>query len=150
MKSSEFTVDKAFWWAPNMLVAEKPEHHAHGQVWCSKIPLKDKDVLTTTYYCEAPTEAMTEYLNKKQCDIDGPFKVVMTVKTKKGEEHVYNVQIGEMNFATKDLDELQTHLVNPTVLKLMRQAGNELKFNEVVSVTAYVEDGYEKREIEEG
>jgi hypothetical protein len=136
MKTKEFTVDKAFWWAPNLRVAEKPGCKS----WCTRIPLEGQE-LTTTYYCDAPVEAMTEYLNKKQCDINGPFKVVMTVKTKNGEEHVYNVQIGEMNFATKDLDELHTHLVQPTVLTLVRQAGNELEFNKVVSVTAYVEEG---------
>ena len=140
MKTKEFTVDKAFWWAPNMLVAEKRKHHAGCKSWCTRVPLKAEDVLTTTYYCEAPAEAMTEYLNKKQCDIDGPFKVVMTVKTKNGENHVYNVQIGEMNFATKDLDELHTHLVQPTVLKLIRQAANELGFKKVISVTSYVEE----------
>lgn len=139
MKTKEFTVDKAFWWAPNLMVAEKRKHHAGCKSWCFKIPL-EKDELTTTYYCDAPAFAMTEYLHKKQCDINSPFKVVMTVKTKKGEEHVYTVQIGEMNFATKDLDELYTHLVQPTVLKLIRQAGNELEFDEVVSVTAYVEE----------
>jgi len=139
MKSSEITVDKAFWWAPNLLVAENPKHHEGYKSWCTRVPLEGQE-LTTTYYCEAPAEAMTEYLNKKQCDIDGPFKVVMTVKTKNGENHVYNIQIGEMNFATKDLDELHTHLVQPTVLKLIRQAGNELEFKKVISVTAYVED----------
>lgn len=140
MKTSEFTVDKAFWWAPGMLVAEKIKHKSHKQCWITLAPLNAQDVLTTTYYCEAPADAMTEYLQKKQCDIDGPFNVVMTVKTKKGEEHVYTVQIGEMNFATKDLDELHTHLIQPTVLKLLREAANELEFKNVVSVTSYVEE----------
>lgn len=139
MKTKEFTVEKAFWWACGMLVAEKTKHHSQNKSWCCRVPLEGKE-LTTTYYCDAPVEAMTEYLNKKQCDINGPFKVVMTVKTKKGEEHVYTVQIGEMNFATKDLDELHTHLITPTVLTLMRQAANELEFKKVVSVTAYVEE----------
>ena len=140
MKTKEFTIDNAFWWAPNMFVLEKRKHHSGCKSWCTRVTLKAEDVLTTTYYCEAPAEAMTEYLHKKQCDIDGPFNVVMTVKTKKGEEHVYTVQIGEMNFSTKDLDELHTHLIQPTVLKLLRQAADELEFNKVISVTAYVEE----------
>lgn len=139
MKTKEFTVEKAFWWANGMLVAEKAKHHAGCKSWCVKIPL-EKDVLTTTYYEDAPISAMTEYFDKKQCEIDGPFNVVMTVNTKKGEKHVYTVQIGEMNFATKDLVELQTHLVHPTVLKLMRQASNQLEFKKVISVTSYVEE----------
>lgn len=139
MKTKEFTIDNAFWWAPNMLVPEIRKHHAGCKSWCCRIPLEGQE-LTTTYYCEAPAEAMTEYLHKKQCDINGPFKVVMTVKTKKGEEHVYTVQIGEMNFATKGWDELHTHLIQPTVLKLLRHAANELGFKKVISVTAYVEE----------
>lgn len=139
MKTKEFTVDKAFWWANGMFVAEKRKHHAGCKSWCTRIPLEGME-LTTTYYCEAPAEAMTEYLHKKQCDINGPFNVVMTVKTKKGEEHVYTVQIGEMNFSTKDLDELRIHLVQPTALKLIRQASNELEFKKVISVTSYVEE----------
>jgi len=139
MKTKGFTVDNAFWWSPNLLVAEKPKHHAECKSWCFKIPLEGQE-LTTTYYCDAPESAILEYLHDKHWEINGPFKVVMTVKTKNGEEHVYNVQIGEMNFATKDLDELRTHLVHPTVLTLIRHAGNELEFDKVVSVTAYVEE----------
>ena len=122
-----------------MLVAEKCKHHAGCKSWCCKIPLEGQE-LTTTYYCDAPVDAMLEYLHDKHWEINGPFKVVMTVKTKKGEEHVYTVQIGEMNFATKDIDELRIHLVKPTALKLIRQAANELEFKKVISVTAYVED----------
>ena len=140
MKTKEFTIEKAFWWANGLFVAEKRKHHAGCRSWCTIVPLEAQDVLTTPYYYDAPAEAMTEYLNKKQCDINGPFKVVMTVKTKKGEEHVYTVKIGEMNFATKDLDDLTYELVHPTALKLVKQAANELEFKKVISVTAYVEE----------
>lgn len=139
MKTKEFTIDNAFWWGPNMLVLSKRKHHAGCKSWCTRIPLEGLES-TATYYCEAPAEAMTEYLHKKQCDIDGPFNVVMTVKTKKGDVHVYTVQIGELNFATKDLDELYTHLVQPTALKLLREAAKELEFKKVISVTSYVEE----------
>lgn len=140
MKTSEVTVDKAFWWAPGMLVAEKIKHKSHKQCWITLSPLNAQDVLTTTYYWDATKLAMAQYLHNKHWEIDGPFKVVMTVKTKKGEEHVYTVQIGEMNFATKELEELMTHIVRPTALKLIRQAANELEFKNVVSVTSYVEE----------
>ena len=122
-----------------MLVAEKRKHHAGCKSWCTRIPLEGQE-LTTMYYCDAPEAAMLEYLHDKHWEINCPFKVVMTVKTKKGEEHVYTVQIGEMNFATKDLDELRIHIVQPTALKLIRQAANELEFNKVISVTSYVEE----------
>lgn len=149
MNSTECTVENAFWWAPNMLALEKRKHHAGYKSWCTRVPLKEEDVLTTTYYCDAPKLAMAHYLHDKHWEIDGPFKVFMTVKTKKGEEHVYTVQIREMNFSTKEFEDFMTHLVRPTALKLIRQAANELEFKKVVSVTAYVEDDDEKRTQEE-
>lgn len=133
------TIEKAFFWAPGMLVSDDKTPGLRGKSWYTLVPLKGQE-LTTTYYYEAPEEAMLEYLHDKQWEINGPFNVVMTVKTKKGEEHVYTVQIGEMNFATKDIDDIRNSLVIPTALKLVREAANELRFNDVLSVTAYVEE----------
>ncbi len=140
MKSSEVTLDKAFWWAKGMFVAEKRKHHAGCKSWCTKVPLKAEDVSTTYYYYDAPAIAMLEYLRNKHFEINGPFTVVMTVKTVDGESHVYNVSIGEINFATKELDGLYDDLVKPTALKLIKAAADELEFKKVISVTTYVED----------
>lgn len=139
MKSAELTIDNALWWDKQMLLKEMEKSEWRGSM-CSKAVLKAMNSAYTTYCEDAPAMAMTDYLNKKQCDIDGPFKVVMKVRTTEGKGHMYSATITEMNFATKDMVDLLRELVRPTTLKLVRQAAKELKFEEVASVTAYVED----------
>ena len=139
MKSEEVTVDNALWWDKQMLLKEMEKSEWRGSM-CSKAVLNAMNSAYTTYCEDAPAIAMTDYLRKKQCDIDGPFKVLMKVRTTEGKGHMYSVTITEMNFATKDMVDLLRELVRPTTLKLVRQAAKELKFEEVASVTAYVED----------
>lgn len=94
-----------------------------------------------TQYCEdAPAMAMVDYLHRKQCETDSPFTVVLKLRTVDGKEHKYTVRIGEMNFATKNLEDLVKELVHPQSVKLVRGAAKELKFEEVALVTSYVED----------
>lgn len=140
MKSSEFTIEKAFFWAPGMLVSDDKTHGMRGKSWYTIVPLKPEDVLTKSYYYEAPEEAMLDYLLHKQLEIDSPFNVIMMVKTKNGKNHIYTDTIGEINFATKDIDDIRDSLVIPTALKLIRKAANDLKFKDVLSVTACVEE----------
>ena len=122
-----------------MLLKEMEKSEWRGSM-CSKAVL---DAMNSPYtmYCEdAPAMAMTDYLNKKQCDISGPFKVVMKVRTTEGKGFMYNVLISEINFATKDMVDLLRELVHPTALKLVMRAAKDLKFKDVASVTGYVED----------
>lgn len=107
---------------------------------CSRAVLQAMNSAYTMYCEDAPAMAMTKYLHDKQCDIEGPFKVVMKVRTTEGKGRMYCVTITEINFATKDMLDLLQELVRPTALKLVRQAAQELKFGEVEYVTAYVED----------
>lgn len=139
MKSAEITIDNALWWDKSMLLKEMEKSEWRGSM-CSRAVLNAMNSAYTMYCEDAPSMAMTKYLHDKQCDIDGPFKVVMKVRTTEGKGRMYSVTITEMNFATKDMVELLQHLVHPTVLKLVKQAAQELRFDEVASVTAYVED----------
>lgn len=140
MKLSEFTIEKAFFWAPGMLVSDDKTPGLRGKSWYTIVPLKPEDALTKSYYYEAPEEAMLDYLLHKQLEIDSPFNVIMMVKTKNGKNHIYTDTIGEINFATKDIDDIRDSLVIPTALKLVRKAANDLKFKDVLSVTACVEE----------
>lgn len=139
MKSAEITIDNALWWDKQMLLKEMEKSEWRGSM-CSKAVLNAMNSAYTMYCEDAPAMAMTDYLRKKQCDIDSPFKVVMKVRTTEGKGHMYSVTIGVMNFATKDMVDLLSELVRPTTLKMVRQAAKELEFKEVASVTAYVED----------
>ena len=139
MKSAEVTIDNALWWDKQMLLKEMEKSEWRGSM-CSKAVLNAMNSAYTMYCEDAPSLAMTDYLRKRQCDIEGPFKVVMKVRTTEGKGRMYSVTITEINFATKDMVDLLQELVYPTAMKLVRQAANELKFEEVASVTAYVED----------
>lgn len=139
MKSEEITIDSALWWDKQMLLKEMEKSEWRGSM-CSKAVLKAMNSAYTMYCEDAPAMAMTDYLRKRQCDIEGPFKVVMKVRTTEGKGRMYSVTISEINFATKDMVDLLQHLVHPTAMKLVLQAAKELKFEEVASVTAYVED----------
>lgn len=122
-----------------MLLKEMENSKWRGSM-CSKAVLNAMNSAYTMYCKDAPSMAMTDYLRKRQCDIDGPFKVVMKVRTTEGKGFMYNVLVSEINFATKDMVDLLQEIVHPTALKLVRRAAQELKFEEVASVTAYVED----------
>ena len=137
MKTEEFKIERALWWNKGMLLKEMEKSKWRGSM-CSRAVLQAMNSLETMYCEDAPALAMTDYLHKKQCDIEGPFKVVMKVRTTEGKGRMYSVTITEINFATKDMVDLLQHLVHPTVLKLIIQAAKELKFEEVASVTAYV------------
>lgn len=139
MKSHEVTVDNALWWEKRMLLKEMEKSEWRGSM-CSKAVLKAMNSPFTTYCEDAPSLAMIAYLREKQCEIDGTFKVVMKVRTKEGKGRMYSVTINEMNFATEDLLDLIREIVEPTAVKLVRGAAKEMKFEEVASVTAYVED----------
>lgn len=136
----EVTVYNALWWDKQMLLKEMEKSEWRGSM-CSKAVLNAMNNVETTYCKDAPSLAMTEYLHKKNCDIDGPFKVVMKVMTKDGKGFMYSVSISEINSSSKDIVDMVRELVQPTALKLVRQAANELKFEDVKSVTAYVDDG---------
>lgn len=139
MKSAEITIDNALWWDKQMLLKEMEKSEWRGSM-CSRAVLNAMNSAYTMYCEDAPSMAMIDYLKKKQCDINGPFKVVMKVRTTEGKGRMYSVTITEINFATKDMLDLLQELVKPTAMKLVRQADKELKFGEVASVTAYVED----------
>lgn len=139
MKSSEVTIDNALWWDKQMLLKEMEKSEWRGSM-CSRAVLNAMNSAYTTYCEDAPAMAMTDYLCKKQCDIDGPFKAVMKVRTKEGKGFMYSVTITEINFATKDMVDLLQELVRPTALRMVRQAAKELKFEDIAYVTAYVVD----------
>lgn len=140
MKTEEITIGNALWWDKRMLISEITKPDLQRGPLCAACVLKALEDPTTNYYSDAPLLAITEYLHDKQCDIDGPFKVVMKVRTIEGKGFMYNVLISEINFATKDMVDLQCHLARPTALKLIRQAAQELKFEEIEYVSAYVEE----------
>lgn len=141
MKPEKFTVsiDRALWWDRNMLLREIEKPELRGSM-LRKALLLAMDSPHTQYCEDAPAMAMVNYLHRKQCEIDSPFTVVMKVRTVDGKEHKYTVCVGEMNFATKNLEDLVQELVRPESLKLVRGAAKELKFEEVALVTSYVED----------
>ena len=122
-----------------MLLKEMENSKWRGSM-CSKAVLDAMNSAYTMYCDDAPAMAMIGYLHKKQCNIDGPFKVMMKVRTTEGKGFMYSVLISEINFATKDMVDLLRELVHPTALKMVKQAAKELKFEDVASVTAYVED----------
>lgn len=138
MKSAEVTIDNALWWDKLMLLKEMEKSEWRGSM-CSKEVLNAMNSAYTMYCEDAPSMAIMKYLHDKQCDIEGPFKVVMKVRTTEGKGRMYSITITEINFATKDMVDLIRDLVHPTAIKLVRKASQELKFEEVASVTAYVE-----------
>lgn len=136
---NEVTIERALWWNKAMLLREMEKSGWSGGM-CGEAILEAMNRLETMYCEDAPALAMTSFLKEKQCDIRGPFTVYMKVKTKQGKGYIFNVSIGEINFATKDMVDFQRELVRPTSFKLVRQAAKELKFEDVLSVTAYVDE----------
>lgn len=56
MKTKEFTVEKALWWARGLLVTEDKNK---PNVSCMICPLKAEDALTTPFCEDAPISAVT-------------------------------------------------------------------------------------------
>lgn len=138
MKTEDYTLERAIYWDKGLLVKELVMSEWKDSMF-SKAMFTVVESLETTYCRNAPEMAMTEYILRQQCDIRNPFTVYMNVKTKDGKEHIFNVSISELNFVTKDIVDLQRDIVTPTSFSLVWQASKEIKFNEVKSVTAYVE-----------
>lgn len=95
----------------------------------------------TTYYEDAITMALLEYLFKKKgVLVDETFKVTLFVKGKKA-GGVFPMTIGPIfGFGGNDIETLKQNLVIPTTLKLVAEASKEFPFSEVESVTCCVEE----------
>ena len=102
MKTEEIAIGNALWWDKRMLISEITKPDLQRGPLCAACVLKALEDPTTNYYSDAPILAMTEYLHDKQCDIDGPFNVVMKVRTTEGKGRMYRVTINEINFARSE------------------------------------------------
>ena len=139
MKTKEHTAVNALAWDKLVLLKElsDPENLKGLDI---KWVLRKMNDPFTVYYSDAPSLALMEYIVAKNCVIRTPFKIVLKVRTKSGKGYMYSRALIEPNFETDDLVELIKELVNPMAAAMIAQARQDVKLEEVASVSSYIED----------
>lgn len=141
MKTEGITIADAFAWDKQVLCMKlMMENNKSFIAFDMNIAKVLDDDYRLTYYSDAVKLAVTEYIIKKKCVLDRTIKIIMTVKTKDGVEHPYNIVAGGFFGTASDIDTLQQDIAKPSAFKLVRVASMEIKFADVDSVSCYVEE----------
>lgn len=140
MKTETYTIKDAFAWDKHVLMKklmlENNKSFVLGDVNLGPVI----GVPSTPYYSTAVHMSMTRYIADKVCILDHDIKVEMTVKTKDGIEHPFNIRLGHLFNSDSNMVDLIREIVEPTVATLASEASKEIKFSDVESVSCYVEE----------
>lgn len=142
MKTKEVTIADAFAWDKHVLMKTLMKENnrswiAFGQADLSKVI----DRTDLSYFSDAVKQAIAAYAVEKKLVLDKTIKVTMTVKTKDGVEHPYNVSAGCFGGSPlADLDTLKQEIAMPLAAQLVIGASGEIPFADVKSVSCYVEE----------
>lgn len=139
MKTKERTAVNALAWDKLVLLKELSDPENLQGLDLKWVMQKMNDPYTV-YYSDAPKIALMEYIVAKNCVICTPFKVIIKVRTKSGKCYMYSRATIEPNFESGDLVDLIQWMVNPMASSLIAEARRKVKFEEVASVSSYVED----------
>ena len=140
MKTEGITIADAFAWDKQVVCMNLMKENNKSFIAFGMNIAKVLDDYNLTYYSDAVKLAVTEYIVKKKCVLDRTIKIIMTVKTKDGIDHPYNIVAGDFFGTASDMDTLQQDISKPTAIKLIRFASKEIPFADVDSVSCYVEE----------
>lgn len=140
MKTEEKTIKNAFAWDKQVLCKKLMKENNNSFILGGTNVAAVLENPYTPYYSDAVKIALTRYIADKVCILDSDINVVMTVKTKDGIEHPYSTRIGNLFNPDADMVYLQRELVQPTSVRMTSAASNEIQFDDVESVSCYVED----------
>lgn len=140
MKTEGITIADAFAWDKQVICMKLMKENNKSFIAFDMNIAKVLDDYRLTYYSDAVKLAVTEYIIKKKCVLDRTIKIIMTVKTKDGIDHPYNIVAGGFFGTASDMDTLQQDIAKPTAIQLIRFASNEIPFADVDSVSCYVEE----------
>ena len=139
MKTKEHTAANALAWDKLVLLKELSDPDNLQDLDLKWVLQKLNDPFTV-YYSDAPSLALMEYIVAKNCVIRTPFKIVLKVRTKSGKGYMYSHAVIEPNFESDDLVDLIKWMVNPMSARMIAQARQDVKLEEVASVSSYIED----------
>ena len=141
MKTETFTIKDAFAWDRQVLMKKLMKENNNSFILDDVNLAAVMDTPYTPYYSDAARKALTRYIADKVCVLDREIDVAMTVKTRDGIEHPSHVKLRCLVYdPTANMMDLQREVVEPTVRKLAIGASKEIKFEDVESVSCYVEE----------
>lgn len=148
MKTDTYTITDAFAWDKQVLAVTLMKENNRSFIAFGADLSKVLDNPDLNYYSDAVKVAITAYAMKKNLVLDKTIRITMTVKTKDGVDHPFNMSMGRF-VVTKDPDVVQQDLVKPAAISLAREASKEIPFADVESVSCYVEEVEEEKKNEE-
>lgn len=141
MKTKTYAVTDAFAWDKSVLMKTLMKENNRSWIAFGADLSKVIDNADLSYYSDAVKQAIAAYAVEKKLVLDKTIKVTMTVKTKDGVEHPYNVSAGCFGGSPlADLDTLKQEIAMPLVAQLVIGASGEIPFADVKSVSCYVEE----------
>lgn len=139
-KYSQFSVTTAFAWHPDRILLQKSDDPAVQELQGIVKTLAEQSIGSRiTFFKDAIDCAMLDYRHKHNTPCASKALVAFAVLTTAGDQIVYTAKLPASAFHnTTDLFEFAKEIVKPTSLKLVDLAIKDLKFKDVLSVTAYV------------
>ena len=139
-KYSQFSVTTPFAWHPDRILLQKSDDPAVQEMQGLVKNLANQALgCRATFFSDAIELAMVEYrhLHNKFCA--ATVLIAFDVLTNAGDNLVYTTNIDVSEFHnTTDLFDFTKEIMRPTSLKLVNRAIKDSKFENVLSVTAYV------------
>lgn len=146
MKTETITISNAFAWDKSVLMKTLMKENNRSFIAFGADLSKVIDNADLNYYSDAVKLAITAYAKEKNGVLDKAIKVIMTVKTKDGVDHPYNMSMGRFVGPYDNTDDVQQDLVKPSAAVLIREASKEIPFADVESVSCYVEEVEDRNE----
>ena len=141
MKTKEITIANAFAWDKSVLMKTLMKENNRSWIAFGADLSKVIDNADISYYSDAVKMAIADYASEKNLVLDKTINVVMTVKTKDGVDHTYNVSAGRFVTSTDtDLNAIKQDIAKPQAVHLACAASEEIPFADVEYVSCYVEE----------
>lgn len=140
MKTETYTITDAFAWDKQVLAVTLMKENNRSFIAFGADLSKVLDNPDLTYYSDAVKMAITAYVNQKNGALDKTIRITMTVKTKDGVDHPFNMSMGRFVGPYNDPILFRDEMVNPSTISLAREASKEIPFADVESVSCCVEE----------
>ena len=140
MKYSQFSVTTPFAWHPDRILLQKSDDPAVQEMQSVVKTLAQQSLGSrTTFFSDAIELAMVEYRHSHNTPCADTALIACDVLTTDGDHLVYTIKLNASEFhKIDDLFVFTKDVVKPTSLKLIDRAIKDSKFENVLSVTAYV------------
>lgn len=140
MKTETYTISDAFAWDKSVLMKTLMKENNRSFIAFGADLSKAIDSAGLNYYSDAVKLAIAAYAKEKNGVLDETIKVIMTVKTKDGVDHPYNMSMGRFVGPYDNPDAVQQELAKPSAMALVNQASREIPFADAEYVSCYVEE----------